>query len=223
MTELKKMEETEAFVTVKDYKEGFPHKQSFRLINPSKSDIGKISKNLRDKINKILILNTNVNQWKNTTTVIDWFKNIANKKQCSFIQFDVENFYPSISLNLFNEAIQYASTITEISDSDKTIIKHSRKTLLFHNNHPWEKKSGDPDFHVPMGCYDGAEICELVGIFNLNKLNNIVDKNSIGLYRDDDLGVFDKLSGPQIEKKKKKIIKIFKIFKIFKYYICRFS
>ena len=87
----------------------------------------------------------------------------------------------SISLNLFNEAIQYASTTAEITDSEKAIIKHSRKTLLFHNNQPWEKKSGDPDFDVPMGCYDGAEICELVGIFSLNKVRNIIDKNSIGL------------------------------------------
>ena len=163
---------------------------SFRLINPSKSDIGKISKKLLDKINKILIRNSKVNQWKNITTVIDWFKNVTNKKQCSFIQFDLENFYPSLSLNLFNEAIQYATTIMEISDSDKAIIKHSRKTLLFHNNLPWEKKSGDPDFEVPMGCYDGAEICELVGIFILNKISNIIDKNSIGLYCDDGLGVF---------------------------------
>ena len=122
----------------------------------------------------------------------------------------MENFYPSISLNLFNEAIQYASTITEISDSDKATIQHSRKTLLFHNNKPWEMKSGDPDFDLPMGCYDGAEICELVGIFILNKLSNIIDKNSIGLYRDDGLGMLDKLSGPQIEQKKKKIIKFSK-------------
>ena len=178
---IEKMEETEAHITVKDHKEGFPHKLSFRLINASKSDTGKISKNLLNKINEILILATNVNQWKNTTTVIDWFKNVANKKQCSLIQFDVENFYPSISLNLFNEAIQYASTITEISDSDKTIIKHSRKNLLFHNNHSREKKSEDLDFDISMGCYDGAEICELVEIFILNKLNNIIDKNSIGL------------------------------------------
>ena len=137
----------------------------------------------------MILNNTNVNQWKNTTTVTDWFKNVANKKQCRFIQFDVENFYLSTSLNLFNEAIQYASTITEISDSDKTVIKHSRKSLLFDNNHPWEKKSGDPDFDVLMGCYDEAEICELVEIFILNKLSNIIDKNSVGLYRDEGLGV----------------------------------
>ena len=120
---IEKIEEAEAYITVKDHKEGFPHKLPFRLMNPSKSDIGKISKTLLDKINKILKINTNVNQWKNTTTVIDWFKNVANKKLCSLIQFDVENFQPSISIKLFNEATQYAGTITEISDSDKAIIK----------------------------------------------------------------------------------------------------
>ena len=148
MTELKKLEETDANITVKDHRKGFLHKLLFRLINPSKSDISKISKTVLDKINKILILNTNVNQRKNTTTVTDWFKIVTNKRKCSFIQFDVEN--------LFNEVIQYASTITEISVSDKAIIKHSRKTLLFGNNQPWEKKSGVPDLDVHMGCYDGA-------------------------------------------------------------------
>ena len=38
---IEKMQETEAFLTIKDHKEGFRHTLSFRLINPSKSDIGK--------------------------------------------------------------------------------------------------------------------------------------------------------------------------------------
>ena len=90
--------------------------------------------------------------WKNTSSVIDWFKNIPSKRQSSFIQFDVEHFYPSISLTLSNNAIQYACEITEITNHDISIIKHSRKTLLFNNNQPWQKKSGDPDFDVPRGC-----------------------------------------------------------------------
>ena len=45
-------------------------------------------------------------------------------------------------------------------------------------------------------------------IFILNKLSYITDKNSIGLYREDKL--FGKLSGPQLEQRKKKIIKMFK-------------
>ena len=61
-----------------------------------------------------------------------------------------------------------------------------------------------------MGCYDGAEVCELVGIFILNKLSHIKDNNSFHLYRDNGLAVFDKLSEPKIEQRKIKIINIFK-------------
>ena len=74
------MLETEAYNTIKYNKEGFPHKLLFRLLNPSKSDIGKISKNILDEINKSLIASTKVNQWKNTSTVNDWFKNIRNRR-----------------------------------------------------------------------------------------------------------------------------------------------
>ena len=56
------MQETEAFITVKDHKEGFPHTLSFRLIDPSKSDIGKISKSILDKTNKAIVSKTSVNQ-----------------------------------------------------------------------------------------------------------------------------------------------------------------
>ena len=60
-----------------------------------------------------------------------------------------------------------------------------RKTLLFNNSKPWVKKTGNENFDVPMGCYDGAEVCELVGTYILNKLKNITNKENIGLYRDD--------------------------------------
>ena len=62
-----------------------------------------------------------------------------------------------------------------------------------------------------MGCYDGAEVCKLVSIYILNKLSNIIDIDSIGLYRDDGLSIFESLSWPQIERKKKNIIKVFKM------------
>ena len=76
---VEKMQETKAFLTIKDHKEGFPHTLSFRLINPSKSDIGKISKSLLDSINENILKQTNVNQWRNTLQGITWFKNIKSK------------------------------------------------------------------------------------------------------------------------------------------------
>ena len=40
---------------------------------------------------------------------------------------------------------------------------HASKSLLFNNNSTWIKKNGSL-FDVTMGSYDGAEVCELVGI-----------------------------------------------------------
>ena len=37
----------------------------------------------------------------------------------------------------------------------------SRKSLLFSDGEPWVKKDEENDFDVPMGCYDGAELCQL--------------------------------------------------------------
>ena len=61
-----------------------------------------------------------------------------------------------------------------------------------------------------MGYYDGAEVCELVGTYILNKLKHITSKENIGLHRDDGLGIFQNIPKTEIEKKKKQIVKVFK-------------
>ena len=88
--------------------------------------------------------------------------------------------------------------------------KTNRKTLLFQNSKPWEKKLGNENFDLPMGCYDGAELCELVGSFILNKLTSIGSKSDIGLHGDDGLGIFYNNSKREVERKKKAIVKVFK-------------
>ena len=60
-----------------------------------------------------------------------------------------------------------------------------------------------------MGAYNGAEVCELVGIFILYQLSRKYNKNNIGLYRDDGLAVFKNISGPKAEKIKKHLKNIF--------------
>ena len=47
-------------MTLKDHKDIFPN---FRLINPSKSEVGKISKSILDKINNVLFEKAKVNQY----------------------------------------------------------------------------------------------------------------------------------------------------------------
>ena len=73
----------------------------------------------------------------------------------------------SISKDLLTNAINYASTITRIDKKVIDIIMHSRKSLLFSNNDIWVKKD-NPYFDVTMGSFNGAEVCELVGLFLLN-------------------------------------------------------
>ena len=95
---IEKIHESKPYIMVKDDKKGFPNNPSFRLINLSKSDIGRISKKILDKINQRVIQETKVNQWKNTNTVIAWLKSLPDKSCLSFVNFDIESFYPSISL-----------------------------------------------------------------------------------------------------------------------------
>ena len=61
-----------------------------------------------------------------------------------------------------------------------------------------------------MGSHDGAEVCELVGLFLLNELNELFGKDNVGLYRDNGLAIVKNASGPQMDKLRKKIVAMFK-------------
>ena len=61
-----------------------------------------------------------------------------------------------------------------------------------------------------MGSYDGAEICELVGLYLLNQLSIVIDKSSVGLYRDDGLAAINNANGPKLDRIRKDIIALFK-------------
>ena len=72
-----------------------------------------------------------MNQWKNTSAILKWYNEIPSKTQCSFIQFDIESFYPSITRRLMDKDKEFAKNIADIPDEDLSIIMQSRKTLLF--------------------------------------------------------------------------------------------
>ena len=73
-----------------------------------------------------------------------------------------------------------------------------------------DEERGEDLFDVAMGAYDGAEVCELVGTFLLEKNSEICNKSNIGLYRDDSLSIFRNKSGTQLEKMKTKLKRLFK-------------
>ena len=78
-------EESNCFFTLKDHKEIFQKNPTVRLINPTKNEIGRISKVILDKINSILTEQLKVNQWKNTQNVIQWFMKTEEKSNHKFL------------------------------------------------------------------------------------------------------------------------------------------
>ena len=63
---------------------------------------------------------------------------------------------------------------------------------------------------MTMGSYDGAEICELVGIYILTRLATIIKKSDCRLYRNDGLVILRNVNEQEIDCTRKNIVKIFK-------------
>ena len=125
------------------------------------------------------------------------------------MQFDIKDFYPSIKETLLHEAIQFAKEHVPITRKDVEVIFHERKSVLYNDGEPWVKKEGG-SFDVTMGAYNGAEVCELIGIYMLYIIGKKYDSKNIGLYRDVGLAVFKNVSGPASEKIKKQLQSLFK-------------
>ena len=61
-----------------------------------------------------------------------------------------------------------------------------------------------------MGYYDGAEVCELVGLYLLSNFAPLIGSKNVGLYRNDGLAVIDQANGPKMDRIRKDIIALFK-------------
>ena len=81
--------------------------------------------------------------------------------------FDIKDLYSSIKEGLLIEALEFAKQHMTIKSKDIETIYHARKSLLYKEGEPQIKKRSN-NFDVTMGSYDGAEVCELIGIFMLS-------------------------------------------------------
>ena len=161
--------EKDAFITLKDHKENFENNPKCRLLNPAKSEIGVISSQLLKRINNNLRGTLSVQQWKNSTDVLNFFNNIQHRDTHKFVQFDIVEFYPSISERLLSDALNFAKQHVDIPSREIEIIQHARKSLLFQDGDVWVKKNGSL-FDVTMGSFDGTEVCDLIGLYLLSEL-----------------------------------------------------
>ena len=205
-----KYEQKDCFITLKDHKEGFPNRINCRLLNPSKTHLGKISKKILDDINGSIRKATTLIQWKNTQDVLSWFEKIQDKSTKYFVKFDIKDFYPSIKASNIENALDFAASFTQVTTSDREIIMHTCKTLLFHDGSAWTKRNTSGSFDVPMGSFHGAELCELIGLFLLDATKNIFPTGDCGLYRDDGLGVVKKTAARNLTTLERSIRNVFK-------------
>ena len=159
------MAKQECFVILKDHKEDYRTNPRYCLLNPTESQLGKISKQVLQKVNKTLRSKLNLNQWQNSREVIEWFKNIQQKSSHTFTVFDIQEFYPSIKEKLLKDALVFAQRYIEIKQKELDLIFHTQKSLLYCKDTPWIKKEGKREFDVAIGSNDRAETCELVGLF----------------------------------------------------------
>ena len=77
---------------------------------------------------------------KKRTKPIKWFMKIEEKSKYKFLVFNIKDFYPSIKETLLIKTRNLAEKLVNITNEDKLIIKHARKSLLCDSTDPWMKK-----------------------------------------------------------------------------------
>ena len=90
------------------HKENFTSNPKFRLINPTKSELGKVSKVILNDINDKIRSAIGVNQWKNFYSVVDWFQLIGNKQNRTFLSFDI------VDLSQASQQIMWVAHVTSL-------------------------------------------------------------------------------------------------------------
>ena len=140
------------------------------MINPTKNELGKISKKTIGQINHEILKKTDVNLWNSTSNAINWFNNIENKKQLFFHPIRYRRIPPLIAEEIIEETISFAKSLINTDSQKIRTIKHCGKSLLFHNNVAWKTKPTTSCFDVTMGIHDDAEVCKLAGKSILSKL-----------------------------------------------------
>ena len=198
--------QSDSYINLKDHKPNYRNSPLFRLINTNKGNLGIVSQQILQDVNNELRTSLGLNQWRSTQDVLTWFENIGEKQRKHFIQFDIVDFYPSISEDLLRRSLEFARTRVNITEEHQNLIITANNSVLYAKSQPWKKKNSNTFFDITQGSYPGAENCELVGLYILSQLQEIGE--DCGLYRDDGLLV-SKLTKRQNENLKKNICQIF--------------
>ena len=82
--------------------------------------------------------------------------------------------------------------------------------MLFDDSGVWVKNDGNLLISVTMGSFDGTEVCEVVGLYLLNRIKPLLGSNSVSLNRGNGLAIAHKANDPKVDRLRKDIISLFK-------------
>ena len=107
--------------------------------------------------------------------------------------------------NKFSEKLKIAGRMEfmAVSEACITIKGHKENFLEKPSFALFNPSNSDENFDVLIGCFDRVEVYKFVGTYILSRLKTV-------FYRDNGLGIFWKLSGPEIERTRKAIVRIFR-------------
>ena len=77
---LEVVRKVDTYLLLKDHKDSFYREKQCRLINPTKNQLGIVSKKILDVINAKARSCLKVNQLRSTQDAIDWYNQIEDKK-----------------------------------------------------------------------------------------------------------------------------------------------
>ena len=106
------------------------NKPTCRLINPCKTELGIISRQILENIVRDVKDKIKFNHWRGTKDVTTWFENIKDKKPKPFIAFDISDFYPQITKDLLRNVLDFATSYTNIAEEKQHIIMHAKQSTL---------------------------------------------------------------------------------------------
>ena len=123
------------------------------------SSVLLILENILENINTTVRQKTGLNQWKNSSSVINWYSNIQHKNQHTFAVFDIENFYPSITEKLFTNArstlpnnlliyrvVTLTSSCIQGNHSYPITARPGSKKTTVHSTSPWAVTTVQTEF-----------------------------------------------------------------------------
>ena len=211
-----------AYFTLKDHKPDFLRlipSEHCRLINPSKSYLGKIVNfRVKEILKKLKPLNQQRTVFTNTSDAIDWLKRIKSNRSGREEErlgttLDIKSYYPNIKAELIEKALAWAATSVSIPEDTLPLIKQASIGLLYDGHQLWERLGG---FEITQGGFHSAALADLTSAYINFMIGEAANKESgferfqWGIFKDDLILYWEGRSMRQREKFLKMVCSVIK-------------